>query len=99
MSESWFIRLLNLSRLWDQAASRSGKARQATRQANGKRWVVCIGCIAWRTGVGQSWAGTIWTGTFMLLVTGGAGFIGSNVVAALNDAGRADIAVGDLLGP
>ena len=25
----------------------------------------------------------------MLLVTGGAGFIGSNVVAALNDAGRA----------
>ena len=34
----------------------------------------------------------------MLLVTGGAGFIGSNVVAALNDAGRADVAVCDLLG-
>lgn len=34
----------------------------------------------------------------MLLVTGGAGFIGSNVVAALNDAGRTDIAVCDLLG-
>jgi ADP-L-glycero-D-manno-heptose 6-epimerase len=34
----------------------------------------------------------------MLLVTGGAGFIGSNLVAALNDAGRADIAVCDLLG-
>jgi ADP-L-glycero-D-manno-heptose 6-epimerase len=34
----------------------------------------------------------------MLLVTGGAGFIGSNVVAALNDAGRADIAVNDVLG-
>jgi ADP-L-glycero-D-manno-heptose 6-epimerase len=34
----------------------------------------------------------------MLLVTGGAGFIGSNVVAALNDAGRADLAVCDLLG-
>jgi ADP-L-glycero-D-manno-heptose 6-epimerase len=34
----------------------------------------------------------------MLLVTGGAGFIGSNVVAALNDAGRADIVVCDLLG-
>src|SRR5437763_8020224 len=34
----------------------------------------------------------------MLLVTGGAGFIGSNVVAALNDAGRADVAVSDLLG-
>jgi ADP-L-glycero-D-manno-heptose 6-epimerase len=34
----------------------------------------------------------------MLLVTGGAGFIGSNVVAALNDAGRADVVVSDLLG-
>ncbi|HXW41108.1 MAG TPA: ADP-glyceromanno-heptose 6-epimerase [Xanthobacteraceae bacterium] len=34
----------------------------------------------------------------MLLVTGGAGFIGSNVVASLNEAGRADIAVDDMLG-
>jgi ADP-L-glycero-D-manno-heptose 6-epimerase len=34
----------------------------------------------------------------MLLVTGGAGFIGSNVVAALNEAGRADVAVCDMLG-
>ena len=34
----------------------------------------------------------------MLLVTGGAGFIGSNVVAALNDAGHADVAVCDVLG-
>jgi ADP-L-glycero-D-manno-heptose 6-epimerase len=34
----------------------------------------------------------------MLLVTGGAGFIGSNVVASLNAAGRADIAVNDILG-
>jgi ADP-L-glycero-D-manno-heptose 6-epimerase len=34
----------------------------------------------------------------MLLVTGGAGFIGSNLVAALNDAGRVDVAVCDLLG-
>jgi ADP-L-glycero-D-manno-heptose 6-epimerase len=34
----------------------------------------------------------------MLLVTGGAGFIGSNVVAALNDAGRGDVAVCDVLG-
>src|SRR5581483_11209772 len=34
----------------------------------------------------------------MLLVTGGAGFIGSNVVAALNDAGRADVVVSDELG-
>ncbi len=34
----------------------------------------------------------------MLLVTGGAGFIGSNVVAGLNEAGRTDIAVCDELG-
>lgn len=34
----------------------------------------------------------------MLLVTGGAGFIGSNVVAALNEAGRSDIVVNDTLG-
>src|SRR6266700_13066 len=37
-------------------------------------------------------------GNGMLLVTGGAGFIGSNVVAALNEAGRADVAVCDMLG-
>ena len=34
----------------------------------------------------------------MLLVTGGAGFIGSNVVARLNEAGRTDIVVNDFLG-
>ena len=34
----------------------------------------------------------------MLLVTGGAGFIGSNVLAALNEAGRSDVVVCDLLG-
>jgi len=34
----------------------------------------------------------------MFLVTGGAGFIGSNVVAAFNDAGRTDVAVCDYLG-
>src|SRR5690348_3897003 len=34
----------------------------------------------------------------MLLVTGGAGFIGSNVVADLNEAGRADVAISDGLG-
>ena len=40
-----------------------------------------------------------WWGTAsMLLVTGGAGFIGSNVVAGLNEAGRNDIVVNDLLG-
>ncbi|HEY7664081.1 MAG TPA: ADP-glyceromanno-heptose 6-epimerase [Xanthobacteraceae bacterium] len=34
----------------------------------------------------------------MLLVTGGAGFIGSNLVASLNEAGRTDIVVNDVLG-
>ena len=34
----------------------------------------------------------------MILVTGGAGFIGSNVVASLNEAGRGDVAVNDWLG-
>jgi ADP-L-glycero-D-manno-heptose 6-epimerase len=34
----------------------------------------------------------------MILVTGGAGFIGSNVVASLNEAGRSDVAVSDTLG-
>ena len=33
----------------------------------------------------------------MIVVTGGAGFIGSNIVAALNDAGRRDVVVCDLL--
>src|SRR6202140_4681551 len=54
--------------------------------------------VACRAGLGQSWHCTIGAGFLMLLVTGGAGFIGSNVVAALNDAGRADVAVCDLLG-
>ena len=34
----------------------------------------------------------------MLLVTGGAGFIGSNFIASLNEAGRTDIVVNDTLG-
>ena len=34
----------------------------------------------------------------MLLVTGGAGFIGSNVVAGLNESGRSDVVVNDILG-
>src|SRR6266404_4493067 len=34
----------------------------------------------------------------MLLVTGGAGFIGSNLIAVLNEAGRTDIVVNDVLG-
>jgi len=34
----------------------------------------------------------------MILVTGGAGFIGSNIVGSLNEAGRTDIAVNDWLG-
>ena len=33
----------------------------------------------------------------MILVTGGAGFIGSNIVAALNEAGHGDVVVSDLL--
>jgi ADP-L-glycero-D-manno-heptose 6-epimerase len=35
----------------------------------------------------------------MLLVTGGAGFIGSNVIASLNESGRNNIAVNDHVGP
>jgi len=34
----------------------------------------------------------------MILVTGGAGFIGSNVVASLNDGGVTDVTVNDVLG-
>jgi len=34
----------------------------------------------------------------MFLVTGGAGFIGSNIVASLNEVGAADVAVNDWLG-
>ena len=34
----------------------------------------------------------------MILVTGGAGFIGSNIVASLNEAGRHDVAVNDFVG-
>src|SRR3977135_1719524 len=54
--------------------------------------------VACRAGLGQSWHPTIRAGYEMLLVTGGAGFIGGNVGAALNDAGRADVVVCDVLG-
>lgn len=37
-------------------------------------------------------------GVGMLLVTGGAGFIGSNVVASLDEAGRSDVVVNDSIG-
>jgi len=50
----------------------------------------------WGKGV-SAWIG-LGSGRRMLLVTGGAGFIGSNVVASLNEAGRADIVVNDVLG-
>ena len=43
-------------------------------------------------------AGRAATRDSMILVTGGAGFIGSNVVASLNESGRTDVAVNDLLG-
>src|SRR4051812_19928877 len=46
---------------------------------------------------GKGWVQTGSSCT-MLLVTGGAGFIGSNVVACLNEAGRHDVAVSDWLG-
>jgi ADP-L-glycero-D-manno-heptose 6-epimerase len=44
--------------------------------------------------------GGLWAlrGVAMLLVTGGAGFIGSNVVGSLNDAGRTDVVVNDHFG-
>src|SRR3982074_3090771 len=54
--------------------------------------------VACRAGLGQSWHPTIRAGYEMLLVTGGAGFIGSNVGAAWNAAGRADVVVCDVLG-
>src|SRR5262249_12240637 len=38
------------------------------------------------------------TGVHMLLVTGGAGFIGSNMGAYLNEAGRTDVVGRDVLG-
>src|SRR6202012_1151702 len=54
--------------------------------------------VACQARVGQSWPRTNQGRVVMLLVTGGAGFIGSNLVAALHDAGRADVAVCDVLG-
>ena len=49
-------------------------------------------------GLGQRKAQSVNGRSRMLLVTGGAGFIGSNVVAALNEAGRTDVVVNDVLG-
>jgi ADP-L-glycero-D-manno-heptose 6-epimerase len=53
---------------------------------------------AW--GKGKPWRGNGFGGVTasMLLVTGGAGFIGSNIVAGLNEAGRSDVVVNDVLG-
>src|SRR5262249_53608017 len=47
---------------------------------------------------GAKGEGSTWRRGRMLLVTGGAGFIGSNQVAGLNEAGRTDIVVNDALG-
>src|ERR1700680_4569170 len=59
-------------------------------------------CSSRRTGAKERLGGSSPTSTAnglsMLLVTGGAGFIGSNVVASLNEAGRTDITVNDILG-
>src|SRR5258708_11205949 len=75
------------------APSRQVKAaNRADRRHHGGRPFAC------GTGLGQSWPRAIKAGNIMLLVTGGAGFIRSNVVAARNDAGHADVAVCDLLG-
>ena len=52
-------------------------------------------CARARTGAKDSQTAR---GRAMFLVTGGAGFIGSNVVASLNEAGATDIVVNDALG-
>jgi ADP-L-glycero-D-manno-heptose 6-epimerase len=49
-------------------------------------------CPVW----GKGWP--TFAGFGMFLVTGGAGFIGSNVVASLNETGATDVVVNDLLG-
>src|SRR2546430_17069371 len=54
-------------------------------------------CVLGPSGAKQS-AGRSRLDALMVLGTGGAGFIGSNVVASLNEAGRTDIAVNDWLG-
>src|ERR1019366_1374996 len=51
------------------------------------------GCAPGRSQAKEAGEVTHW----MFLVTGGAGFIGSNVVASLNEAGRSDIVVNDSL--
>jgi ADP-L-glycero-D-manno-heptose 6-epimerase len=77
-------------------SARTGKAlRRRVFPGNLGRRGAAVAC---RAGLGQSWPDTDRSLVSMLLVTGGAGFIGSNVVAALNDAGRADVAVCDVLG-
>src|SRR6266704_1302405 len=72
--------------------SRQVKAANRARSSSPRR-PAPFACGA---GLGQSWPRTIKAGNIMLLVTGGAGFIGSNVVAALNDASHADVAVCDV---
>src|SRR5690606_2874092 len=50
---------------------------------------LCNGC--WKAPVGSVRAA-------MMMVIGGAGFIGANIVASLNEAVRTDVVVNDLLG-
>src|SRR3984893_12145980 len=78
----------------DFVGNRSRSAGQSRRPSSPRP----IAQVACRLRVGQSWPSAIKAGDGMLLVTGGAGFIGSNVVAALNDSGRGDVAVCDMLG-
>src|SRR5438128_2645691 len=56
------------------------------------------GQVAWQATLGQRGGAATRGGGRMFLVTGGAGFIGSNVVASLNEAGCSDVVVSDLLG-